>query len=85
MGLWGWRPLAGLVTLGVFSRKCVSHSQRWLTDVPVAATFGRLEVAEEAPVVGTYLTNGFIIRGNMVHGSVALLPRGVFNWKVAAI
>ena len=40
------------------------------------ATFAHLNIAEQAPVVNAFTTNGFIIRGNRVYGSVALLVLG---------
>lgn len=46
------------------------------------ATFAHLNIAEQAPVINAYTTNGFIIRGNRVYGSVALLPRGMLHWRV---
>lgn len=46
------------------------------------STFSKIEVSEHAPLVECYLSHGFIIRGSLVRGSVALLPRGMFNWKV---
>ena len=52
------------------------------SDTFVPATFNRLDVVERAPVVHSYLSNGFIIRSSVVYGSVGLLPRGFFNWKV---
>lgn len=55
---------------------------RQYTDTFTPPTFSKLEVSERAPEISGYLTNGFIIRGNAVFGSVALLPRGFFNWKV---
>lgn len=54
------------------------------TNVFMPATFAHLDIAEQAPVVNAFTTNGFIIRGNRVYGSVALLPRGLFHWKVTA-
>ena len=51
-------------------------------DVFVPPTFSRLEVADHAPLVDAYTTNGFILRGGRVLGSVALLPRGYFHWRV---
>ncbi len=61
--------------------KCLPQ-QRHYTDTFIPATFEKLEVSEHSPVVNGYMTDGFIIRSNIVHGSVALLPRGFFNWKV---
>lgn len=71
-----------------------SRGQRWrhihigqglLTDTFMPATLSRLDVVEKAPVVHSYLTNGFIIRNSVVYGSVGLLPRGFFNWKVRSV
>ena len=56
--------------------------KREYTDTFVPATFQKLEVSEHSPIVNGYMTDGFIIRSSLVHGSVALLPRGFFNWKV---
>lgn len=58
---------------------------RQYTDTFTPPTFSKLEVSERAPEISGYLTNGFIIRGNAVFGSVALLPRGFFNWKVQMV
>lgn len=57
---------------------------RWLAteNVFMPATFAHLNIAEQAPVINAYTTNGFIIRGNRVYGSVALLPRGMLHWRV---
>lgn len=57
-------------------------ARRSSTDTFVPATLSRLDVAEGAPVIHSYLSNGFIIRRSVVYGSVGLLPRGFFNWKV---
>ena len=55
-----------------------------MTDTFTPATFGKLDLSSElAPEIGGYLTNGFIIRRSVIYGSVALLPRGFFNWKVS--
>ncbi len=51
-------------------------------EVFMPATFSRMEVPEHAPLVQGYTTNGFVIAGNRVFGSVALLPRGLLHWKV---
>lgn len=56
--------------------------RRLSTDTFVPATLNRLDVVERAPIVHSYLSNGFIIRSSVVYGSVGLLPRGFFNWKV---
>lgn len=56
--------------------------RRHATDVPAPSTFSRLDVPELAPVVDGYLTHGFTIHGCLLKGSVALLPRAKFNWKV---
>lgn len=56
---------------------------RQLTDTILPATFSKLDVSEQAPVLDGYLSNGFIIRGGVVHGSVALLPRALFSWKAS--
>ena len=61
---------------------CTSHGRRYLADTFVPATLSKLDVVERAPIVHSYLSNGFIIRSSMVYGSVGLLPRGFFNWKV---
>lgn len=53
-----------------------------MTDTFTPATFSRLEVAEQAPVIHAYHTKGFVIRDSVVYGSVGLLPRSFFNWKV---
>ena len=45
-------------------------------------TLSRLDVSELAPVVSSYSVQGFTIRGNKLIGSLALLPRGIFHWKV---
>lgn len=55
---------------------------RNMTDTFTPATFSRLEVAEQAPVIHAYHTKGFVIRDSVVYGSVGLLPRSFFNWKV---
>ena len=44
--------------------------------------FNRIEVSQQAPVVAGYLPDGFSIGGNILRGSIALLPRGYFGWKV---
>ena len=46
------------------------------------ATFSKVNTVETAPVVQAYFTNGFLIRGTRVMGSVALLPRGILHWRV---
>ncbi len=48
----------------------------------IPTTFNKLEVSDSAPMVNGYTTQGFIVNGNTVYGSVALLPRGILNWKV---
>ena len=49
------------------------------------STLSTLEVAEEAPLVSGYGPDGFSLQGNYVLGSVALLPRGFFNWRVRRV
>lgn len=36
----------------------------------------------DSPLVEKYSTKGFTISGNKVYGSVALLPKAYFHWKV---
>ena len=55
---------------------------RQYTEGFTPSTFSKIDVSEHAPVIDSYLTHGFIIRGSLVQGSVALLPRAMFNWKV---
>lgn len=62
--------------------RSIKTQTKLLTDTFTPATFGRLEVSEKAPIIDSYLSNGFIIRTSVVYGSVGLLPRGFFNWKV---
>ena len=68
----------------VGSRTLYPSQRRNYTDSFIPTTFAKLDVAEHSPVVNGYMTDGFIIRSNLVHGSVALLPRGFFNWKVSS-
>lgn len=65
-----------------FSRSKTSKAKTINTDYFTPPTFGRLELADEAPLVSAYTTNGFVIRNNFVYGAVALLPRTLLNWKV---
>ncbi|XP_064400372.1 NADH dehydrogenase [ubiquinone] 1 alpha subcomplex assembly factor 3-like isoform X2 [Halichondria panicea] len=50
----------------------------------IPTTFNKLEASDSAPMVNGYTTQGFIVNGNTVYGSVALLPRGILNWKVTS-
>lgn len=63
-------------------RRSCGQQRCYASDIPAASTFSKLDVPELAPVVYGYLSHGFIIRGSLVQGSVALLPRAMFNWKV---
>ena len=38
-----------------------------------------------SPLIEKYNTKGFTISGNKVYGSVALLPKAYFHWKVCNI
>ncbi len=51
----------------------------------IPTTFNKLEASDSAPMVNGYTTQGFIVNGNTVYGSVALLPRGILNWKVCML
>ncbi len=53
-------------------------------EVLVPTTFNRIEIPETAPMINGYTTQGFVVNGNTVYGSVALLPRGMLNWKVGS-
>ena len=35
-----------------------------------------------SPLIEKYNTKGFTVSGNKVYGSVALLPKAYFHWKV---
>lgn len=63
---------------------------RWNTEsvseeLFIPATFNKLELSENAPMVNGYTTQGFVVNGNTVYGSVALLPKGILNWKVCYV
>ncbi|XP_003383876.3 PREDICTED: NADH dehydrogenase [ubiquinone] 1 alpha subcomplex assembly factor 3-like [Amphimedon queenslandica] len=45
-------------------------------------TLSRVSVEEAAPLISGYSVQGFNLRGVQVMGSVALLPRGFFHWKI---
>jgi hypothetical protein len=62
--------------------RVATRLRAYATDVPVQSTLTRIDAPALAPVVDSYHTNGFIIQGCLVKGSVALLPRAKFNWKV---
>ena len=64
-------------------RRSIHVGKGLSSDTFVPATLSKIDVVERAPVVHSYLTNGFIIRSSVVYGSVGLLPRGFFNWKVS--
>lgn len=49
---------------------------------PMPTTITALELHEHAPFVSSYNTQGFTVQGNKLMGSVALLPKGMFSWKV---
>lgn len=63
----------------LFSRRAYSGPDG---DLILPATLSKVNVVEAAPVIQGYFTNGFMIRGVRVMGSVALLPRGMLHWKV---
>ena len=42
-----------------------------------------MDPVQNAPLVQAYFTNGFMISGARVMGSVALLPRGMLHWRVS--
>ena len=62
--------------------RCLASRKLTGSEVFTPATFSKLEVADRAPLVSAYTTNGFVIQGARVMGSVALLPRGLLHWKV---
>lgn len=41
-----------------------------------------LDSSNSSPLIEKYNTKGFTISGNKVYGSVALLPKAYFHWKV---
>ena len=45
-------------------------------------TLSRVNVEDAAPLISGYSMLGFSLRGAHVIGSVALLPRGFFHWKI---
>ena len=55
------------------------------SDGLVPTTLSRVDVPEQAPLISAYSTQGFTLRGVRVMGSVALLPRGFFHWKVKRV
>lgn len=38
--------------------------------------------SSNSPLIEKYSTKGFTISGNKVYGSVALLPKAYFHWKI---
>ena len=51
-------------------------------DIFLPATLSKVSAAQTAPVLQAYFTNGFLINATRVLGSIALLPRAFFSWKV---
>ncbi len=67
--------------------KCVTKARvpsllRHQSDGYIPPQLNRLDVSLQAPIIQGFLPDGFSIRGNILYGSVALLPRGFFSWKV---
>ena len=77
-----------MVTIrGDLFRKLFSHVRvRWhSSEGMMPTTLTKMNMMEEkAPLISAYSVQGFTIRGtNRVIGSVALLPKGFFHWKVS--
>ncbi|CAI8044201.1 NADH dehydrogenase [ubiquinone] 1 alpha subcomplex assembly factor 3 [Geodia barretti] len=53
-------------------------------DIFLPAALSKVDPVQNAPLVQAYFTNGFMISGARVMGSVALLPRGMLHWRVAS-
>lgn len=65
---------------------CVSPVQvRQMAYVAMPTTLSGLQTHDLAPVISSYSVKGFTVRGNKLVGSLALLPRGIFHWKVVRI
>lgn len=46
-------------------------------------TLSKIEPGEQAPIVSAFSSHGFTLRGlRKVMGSVALLPKGFFHWRI---
>ena len=61
-------------------RRCISDEKV----EQVGITMSKLPIMNslQSPVIEGYTARGFNINGNRVFGSVALLPRAYFHWKV---
>ena len=84
-----WRPLfaAWGVSHGLVTRNCgflQGTLYRDYTEGFRPPTFSKIEVSHLAPVVRGYTLSGFAVGSTLLSGSVALLPRGFFNWKVGS-
>lgn len=80
--MWAWSMASCLWKGG--RAALVGAVRRHSTGPVMPTTLNRLEAVEAAPVISSYSVQGFTIRGNRLIGSVALLPRGVFSWKVCS-
>ncbi|XP_065909900.1 NADH dehydrogenase [ubiquinone] 1 alpha subcomplex assembly factor 3-like isoform X2 [Dysidea avara] len=63
------------------------QQQRCISDEKVeqvGITMSKLPIMNslQSPVIDGYTTRGFNINGNKVFGSIALLPRAYFHWKI---
>ena len=59
-------------------------SRHYTIEAPDVTTVSRLSISGNnvAPVVTRFSTQGFTVSGNLVYGSVALLPTAFLHWKV---
>jgi len=55
---------------------------RHQSEGPRPPVWSKIEASQYAPLVTGYQPDGFTIGGNILRGSVALIPRGFFGWKV---
>jgi NADH dehydrogenase [ubiquinone] 1 alpha subcomplex assembly factor 3 len=52
-------------------------------DGMIPTTLSKVNVDDKAPLISSYGTRGFTVRGSTrLTGSVALLPKGYFHWKI---
>ena len=72
-------------TVNASVRNGICYQIRWTTAPGMPTTLSRLEASQYAPIIDSYSARGFDVRGTKFIGSLALLPRALFNWKVSRV
>ena len=63
----------------------IRNQIRYNTAPGMPTTLSRLEASQYAPLVDSYSSKGFDVKGAKFVGSLALLPRALFHWKVSRV